>query len=443
MSERPGIGVRRAVDPGWWCQLILVVLAINAPAFAADDAWLFNYFNNVAGAPPLFYNSGYVHLLPQLTGYSVSGLPLVVQAVLYRLVPLVLVICLFRQLRRLFAANGHAEEAWMPAMAIMVVLRVREPGVFGELAYSTWLAFLVAFTCVLHLHQSKERYSPLAAAGVVVGALTLPLGVLLAPLCLVHAIRDKGARRWQNAAIAAVILAVDAFVFAGVPENPVVLMGPLDTLEIFVRGFRQNKLDNLVAVASVLILMGNLVSAPWLSDRRSPAGASVLIVRWSLSYLGVLSLAAFVASDRFLHHGLGFDGIAPRFALPAVACALMAVALAVVARPAERDRLMLLGSGLGGAAALLAVLMYTQLRGPLETSLMRYRFLAVAAEFRDTCRDGDAILYEDDDSSPLILCRPRALGEGYHEFPDLPPSIGVGFARTDGLPGIQVGKPLF
>jgi hypothetical protein len=426
-------------DANRLCQIALVALTIIAPAINADDAWLFNYLNNVEGARPLFYNNGYVHLIPQVTGYAVSDLPLIAQAVLYRAVPLFLVLCLYRELRDLFSWTGaRNNDAWMPAIAIMLVLRVTNVDLFGNLSYSTWLAFLAACTHVVRLHITSQHYSILGCAGVITAAVSLPLGLLLVPLCALHAIRSEGTRRRQDAAIALATLAAYVLFASGLRENPLRFTDPITAVQLFVMGFRQNKLDNLIATVSILALLANIIAF-----RTMDGGRDMLIARWSLSYVGLMSFAVYVVSDRFLHHGRGFDGVEPRFALPALTCALMLVGLSAVTRPCERERARSLGAGLGAAVALVAVLLFTQLRGPLETALMRYRFLEVAANFREWCRDGDAMLYEANDSSPAVLCRPQQLPLGFYEMRHVPPTIGAAAAPLDDPPGFFVYRPLW
>jgi hypothetical protein len=106
-------------------------------------------------------------------------------------------------------------------------------------------------------------------------------------------------------------------------------------------------------------------------------------------------------------------------------------------------RVLATGALAGGALALLLHVEYTSLRGPLELSLMKYRFLAVAAESRKYCQPTETFLFEDDDTSPVVLCRARDLPPGFLPITDAPPSVGSAQRRETELPGIFVPEPLF
>jgi hypothetical protein len=225
----------------WLPPATIALLSAIAPAFLTDDAWGFNYLNNVEEAWPLYYYNGHVPVIPELASFALKGLPLAIQAVSYRIVPLVTMLLLYRQLRQLLAANGNTGDARLVAFAVTITLCMAEPD-----------------------------------------------------------------------------------------------------------------------------LAANLTFAPYA-----------------------------------------------------------------------------IGMTVGAAIALTAGVEYTSLRGPLELSLMKYRFLQAAEEFRLTCRGDDAVLFEDEDASPVILCRPRALAPGYFAVTNVPPSMGNATAKTERLPGILVPEPLF
>jgi hypothetical protein len=427
------------LDPDGLAQMILIALAINAPAFGGDDAWLFNYLNNVVDARPLYFKNGYVHVIPQLTSYALSGQPLVAQAVLYRIVPIVVVVILYRQLRTLFAAIGNRQDAWLPALAITLIIRVVEPAVFGELSYATWSACLAALIYVVRIDLTNARYTWPGIIAVLLATLSLPLGLLIAPLWLAHAAYQQDARRWTNVTLAALVIAANVAVFAFATEQPAGAIGPRRALEMFVDGFRQEKRDNLIVIASLLAIGVRLAAHPLIASWIAPrAGARV--ARWSLAWFGVGSVVLYASSNRFIMQQGNFIA---RFALPVMFSALVMLAMDLASVAGERTRGMLSGVALGAAGALVLVLLYTQLRGPLETSLMRYQFVAVAAEFRRTCRDHDAMIFEATDSSPAVLCRRQQLPVGFFEMRDVPPSIGAGAGPFDDVPGFFVYQPLW
>lgn len=429
---------RWAVDPDWLSQAIIIVLSILAPAFLGDDAWTFNYVNNVEGAQPLYFHNGYVHLVPQLTGYAVGGLPFPLQAMLYRVVPLICALCFYRQLRLLLAAAGDPRDASLQALAIVFVVRVVEPLVFGELASSIWTAFLAAYLYVTRIHLVGGRYSWRGTAGILLAVFSLPLGMLLVPLWLVYARQNIGAQRRHNLALAITVAVGYLWMLARAPDLPRGVSNPLSLVEMFVDGFRDEKRDNLIALGSLTVLAAHAAADLWIArERRHDL---VRTARWSLGYLGVASIVAFVVSDRFVW----LDGnFVARYTLPSVTCALILSGISIGGLATERTRTLVTGAAIGSAIAVLLVLIYTQLRGPLEISLMRYRFLSLGTEFRATCRGDDAMLFEYTDASPIILCRPRPLAPGYHPMPALDPSLGTGTKDVEGLPGIFVFTPLF
>ena len=155
--------------------------------------------------------------------------------------------------------------------------------------------------------------------------------------------------------------------------------------------------------------------------------------------MGLASVAAFLFTDRFAY----FNGFEMRYGLPVFVCAVVASALAADAVAlASQGRTLLTGLALGAAPAVTAAIEYSTLRGPLESALMKYRFLEVARDFRSSCRGDDVFLFEDTDTSPVVLCRPRRFEPGFVPVRGVP-TIGVASKRDTGLPGIFIPYPLF
>ena len=137
---------------------VIALLAVVAPAVNYDDAAFFNYVNNVPVPYVFYYHNGYVHVVPQLVAYVLSPLPLVVQLVLYRVVPLAAAMWLFTEASRLLALRLDQRSARIVALASVLVLRVMAPMLWATLSYSMWLGLLAALFHVIRTNASRDRY---------------------------------------------------------------------------------------------------------------------------------------------------------------------------------------------------------------------------------------------------------------------------------------------
>jgi len=81
----------------------------------------------------------------------------------------------------------------------------------------------------------------------------------------------------------------------------------------------------------------------------------------------------------------------------------------VLARRVEPARSMQAGAYVGVAVAVIVVSLYSTLRGPLELALMKYQFVIAGSAARAHCRADEVFVFEDDESSPVLFCRPRVL----------------------------------
>jgi hypothetical protein len=415
----------------WLALAALICLCLIAPAFATDDTKFFNYLNNVERPQPLYFYNGYVPVLPLLVSYALKGLPLATQAIAYRIVPLAAVLLLYRELRALLGAGRPATEALVAAFAISLAIRVVSENVFANLAFSIWPAFLAA--CVFVVRSgSRTRYSAAATAAVLVAAASLPLSVLLVVVLSWQGLDAGSPQRRHRLLLAAAILAIDGLVMVMTPEPLTRITGLGGAWSLFASGFRDHKLANLIAVTSTAVL----AICALLARRATRAAPRTAIAQ--LAVIGVGSVLLYPWSDRFVLYGGGFE---LRYTLVVLLCATVSALLLLAAAP-DRTRLLTTGALAGAAVALLLQVEYSSLRGPLELALMKYRFLQVAQEFRATC-SGGAMIFEYEDTSPVVLCHPGRFAPGYVSIRNTPPSIGSGSARDHELPGILVPEPLF
>jgi hypothetical protein len=405
----PLTGERQRVSFDLVACAIILFLSTTAPAFNVDDAAFFNYLNNVQQPSPLYYYNGYVHLIPQIVAYVLLPFPLAAQAALYRVAPFAFALLLYREASRVFAVQRTGFEARLLALAVVQILMTIYVGMGAVLGSTSWIAALIGLLVVIRVNAGDDRYSARAMAAVFLFGIAFPPGLLLAGLCAFKAADASGRRRRaQNATLALLIVLVHAWFSRGFPDplwNSDIAAAP----EIFLGGFREHKLHNLVVLGSLAI-----VTAAWLGRGRGEAVIRPLFyVSWGHSI-------AFLVSSRF---GL-YGGFEPQYvALPA-GCALIAVCWIVLAKQAAEARAVLVGACGGVAVMVVAFSLYESLRGPLELALMKYRFVMMASAERDRCSGNEAFVFEDEESSPIVLCQPRPLPDGKLHLVDFVPWVG-------------------
>jgi hypothetical protein len=429
---------RPSLRPDLAAVLLLVLVTITAPAFLEDDAAFFNYQANVTGASPLFYYYGYVSFIAAPLAFALSGLPFVIQALAYRAVALVALLILYRELVRFFSIGARESEARLLTLATLLLARGVDDNIWTNLTYAIWPAFFAAALYVIRTNISKARYSRAGLGGIVLAAMSNPLGLLLVPLLAAYA-RINRAAAGQNAALAAALAAGHLLIYLRSPDAAVVTTDPVEIARLFINGYRTEfKLNTLVVALSLPLLVGALI---WDRRRRPPVFDRAVL--WPWAFLGIASVATYVVSDRFLHLEGGFR---PQHALTVMLAALIILGRAITRLDHQWLRGVLFGLLMGLAGATMASEWYFHLRGPLEYALLKYRFLMVADSFRDSCREGDTMLFEDDSSSAIVMCRPAAFAIGRHSFLTVVPSIGVPDEPTNDpreRPMIIVGQPLF
>lgn len=396
-----------------------MLVAITAPAFLHDDALFFNYVNNVSEPHLLYYHGGYVHAISEAVSFALSPAPFVVQAVAYRLVPFALALLLYREIARLLTLRMAGNDAKVLAIGIVLVLRVVEQNLWANLDYAAWMALLVAIPFVIRAGLERANYSWFAFTGVLIAASTFPPGIVLVLLFLGFGATTSSRRvRVQNFALTVLAAAVQAWVVAGSPD-PALNSGLLAALRVFVDTFRDHKLHNLIATASLLALLALLAfsargdSRARRDDVLVAASACAVAVGWTVLY---------VLSSRFAEYG-GFES---RYVVLPAFCAMLVIAWTVLADPAPLRRSHSVGVFIGIAVTLVTAGLFGTLRGPLEFALMKYRFLAVASDARANCPPDEAFVFEDAAGSPLVFCMPRSLpASGDYHLTGFAPSIGV------------------
>ena len=422
-----------------WSVLLIAFVAFTAPAFGQDDAAFFNYFNNVSNARPVFYYLEYVPLAPELVAYALRGLPLVFQAVLYRVLPFIVMLVLYRELRGLVRVDRGGTAAGLFAIVAVLLLRVVEANIWANLVFVITPMFLAAALHILRINREGRQYSAWAMAAIVLAAVSVPFGILLVPILLAHVPGDQDRRRrLQHVVLGGLLTAAYAFFNAHALRTAVSLSDPMTIAVTFLHGFRSEyRFNNIVATVSLLVLAMAVVEAWWRGRSRVEIVTTVC-----LAWLGAASVGGVIVSDRLLR---GDGGLGAAHVLPALVAALVVTCRFILDVRDRERRALLVGVFAGALGVAVVAEMGGQLRGPLETALMRYRFLMVAEGFRQHCRDGDGMVYEYEDSSPVVLCRPRAFSPGRHLQSSFPPTVGSRDpeALEDEQPLILVGQPLF
>jgi hypothetical protein len=395
--------------------------------------------NNVVGVRPITYYLGYVPAVPEFVAFVLKGLPFVTQAVLYRVLPFGVVFVLYREWRLLLARDGARADAALLTIASLVIVRVVEAHIWGNLMLVIWPMFLAA---VLHAIRIARESRPLgvgAMAGIFLAALSIPCGILLAPLLLMQ-VRPGGDRRRnvERIVLAVAIAGGYAWLNAHFLATSVVFGNPLEIAAAFRRGFATDyRLFNTIAAVASLTLTAALILA-W----RRRRGTDDIMVAASLASVGLITVAAYLVSDRLPFNDGGFGGV---HILPALMAMLIVISRAILRIDDAARRAVLVGVFAGVAAASVGREIYMHLRGPAITAISKYRFLGDAEAFRQSCTDGERLIFEDEDDSPVVLCRPQRFEYGLHEQTNFTPVVGA--YDTDAEPRehpfIYNGQPLF
>ena len=420
----------------FWSLPLIVVLATIAPAFGFDDVMFFNYMNNVADPHAAFRYRDFVPLLPELVAYSLKDLPLVAQAVLYRLPPLCVMWLLSRELYSLFTPKGSRGEGLALSASMMLILWWFIPPMWTNLVYTNVSMIVLALVHMLRVGQERRTYSPASLGLLAFAVASIPFGALLIAVLLSQWRRARAPGQRRQIIAASIFLAAVYLAMNGRAIGAIVVPNPVDIVLGFRDGLRTDyRLHNVVVAVSSLVLV--LAGAEAARQRRRMPDAHVT---WTLVLVGLASVGSVMVSDRFPENSGGF---AAHHALLVVTCAMLVVGRSILATADQYRRASWLGCVAGVAMVATATVLATGLRGPLETALMKYRFLMVAEEFRRDCREGDAMVFEHADTSPVILCRLAVLPPGHYEQSHIPPSIGLprSTASEDEVPLIVSFEP--
>jgi hypothetical protein len=425
-----------------WGVLVVVGLHAVAPAFGQDDAALFNYMNNVTGTHPVFYYLGYVPLLPELFGYALGGLPFVAQALLYRVLPLAVMLILYAEWRRLLGREGDQREAAILTLSAILMLRSVGVNMWANLMMMIAPMLVAAVLHALRLGRESGRYSVAGMALMVIAAVSMPFGILLAPVLLLQWPGDADrSRRSHSIALAIAVVAGYLLLnwrFLGGSVTP---RGPREIASLFRHGLTtEYRLNNVIAIGATLVLSGACLRA-W---RNRSMAADTRLMTIVLAGVGLVSIGGVLISDRLPFNDGGF---AESHVLPALCAMLLVVSTSILAIRDSSRRAMLIGVFAGVALFAISGEMYRNLRGPGELAVMKYQFLRTAQDYRARCNsDTDVGLsFEDSDDAPIVLCRPRAFEEGLHWQFNLTPAYGDNDpgAPPEEHPFIYAGRAVF
>src|SRR5262249_22724769 len=164
--------------------LSIVALVIQGISFLWEDVLFFNYVNNATNARALYYYYGYVPVFPEVATYLLKPLPFVVQALLYRAVPCLIILLFYREIKLFFHLYCNDTEAGVLGLAVIFFMRFVEPNSVGLLWYAHWPALFVAFIHVIRKQIDRTSYSVVGVSGLLLAVLSNPLAVLLVPVLL-------------------------------------------------------------------------------------------------------------------------------------------------------------------------------------------------------------------------------------------------------------------
>jgi hypothetical protein len=421
----------------------IVTLVIQAPAFLYEDVLYLNYVLNVQNPHALYFYNDYIQVIPQITAYLLKFLPPFVQAVLYRVVSLAVILVLYRELKKLLGFCCNETEACFLALAIIFFMRFVDPVIIAQVSYTIWSAFLAAFVYIVRKQIEQSSYSMIGIFGVLFAALSQPLAILLVPILLSDVrLKTQSANNVANISLSASILGWSMLQYFMGSTKKWAGTNPRTVYDAFVFWFHHDfKLQIVLIMLSALVLLATLL-ASFVSTRRIGWRIRLNII---LVYFGVFSFVFYLASPRFLLNLSGRAPFQPRYMLLLSVCALIAGIFAVSTANKTEVRSIVVGSIFGFCLALTTLSIYQSVTGPLKDAARKYEFLIAATEFRNHCHPEEVLAYEKDWWSPVMFCNRQDFPEGwtsvteFKSWAELPSMM----ARNGFLPGIYSGKPLF
>ena len=393
--------------------VVALVATTAAPPPYGLDAILLSYANNAADIRPLFYLSGWIQVLPQLTVYAARALPLAWQAALYPLVSLAVAVIMLREIQRLFSLWLRRWEAVAISFTVILYFNAFNPGL-TQMIWSVWPLSVAAFCYILRKNLLGEPYSGFGFAAALAACLSNPVTIVLVPLLVFLALTENGgALRGQNAVFAGLLLAWYAAMFAFKPASIVYLAdNPLRGAARILWHTVTRPFPNSIITAIALIALGWLAADAWrLKDKDARRRR---LTSW-LAYLGFSSLAVFLLSGR----AFTVSTLPTRYTFVCVTAALIAAAARIVPASGRKSSLIVFA-----AVAITAIPFCKAVTNGLplaafETTRDRLRFLHAAGQFRAACRPGDALAPVGPREHLVVLCERTALARGRHRPDDL------------------------
>jgi hypothetical protein len=239
-------------------------------------------------------------------------------------------------------------------------------------------------------------------------------------------------------AAAATIVLLQSWGLFRSPElqrNEDVLGSPLQ----FLIHFEMNAVANLVMIGSIVTVVICLLVAWRHRDGVTPAlRHDRLVTTLALCYLTMCSLAIYGLSTQFVGNDYGFE---PRYVVPAFFSALVATACLTAGAGVR-----LAGVACAAALGCVAITAASDPRGPLALALLKYRFLSMADAARADCRGDEVWVFESENDSPLLLCRPGTAAQIAERLKYFAPTVGTRSPEDEddgSLPSVIDPVPLF
>lgn len=412
---------------------VLCVATLSAFAFGAEDSGiLFNYVNNVHSPLPLYFYGDYVPLIPELTAYASHFLPFPAQPILYRLVALVVLLVLYRELKLLLRLFCSDIESILLSGACIFCLCFVEQSLLATLSYTIWSAVLAAIIYTTRLALTGARFSAGGAVGVLAGGLSNPAGVLILPVFAAIGLKQTSCRERLIPFLGACgFVAYGVWCRAAATEQLRIdfYQRWVDVNQSFLGDYRYY---NILTAICVLALAANFLVSLVQRERRR-----LELDLW-VTYIGLASAGLYFFSPRFAD----YKGFPARYIVILVTMAFIVTALSAIRFATNELRLLVLGTIFGFCFALLVSGIYVRGRGAFLESVDVVRFLQFASTFRAECRsDMEAIGYVPNRWSSFVLCRPREFPLGYNSIVQTEFwTRKFGSGDNDELPRLYVGN---
>ncbi len=394
-----------------------------------DTVVYFGYYNNSIHPGVPFYWAGYVSLIPEMTAFMAAHLPFWGQPPVYLLATAFVSVYFIFQLT--YFVNSYFKDNTVSycVVAGIITAFVVRPGtsfnMFTNLTYAMWTAWLGFYLKVLNMYRGKPpRFAEAFVS--VFAALSNPFCVLMIPstalfVCFGRPIAAP--RRWEAIAYLLAELFYCVFFIERSHSSQINIAEIAHQLALM---FSQNLNFNSVAAAgSALTLSAFALFSGYRlikgGMRTWPTGSSPDLEIITISYVGIMTLGAYVTSSRFT----AYDSLEPRY----VITANISVVLALIALMASRSKIAPNADPsarplayrprkvifVGACVAL--VLFVNSHKGRhapkigFDAFVDVQNFMVSAERYRKRCASG-ALIDHWNNWSLVILCRPAALPSG-------------------------------